>query len=69
VSGVGFNSWSGAFDILGYELHDTGLALVAILDGFWVHNMLVVCWYVVLFCHVLLELIEKLLMVWTYITK
>jgi hypothetical protein len=47
VSGVGLNSWSGTFDILGYESHDTGLALESISDGFWVHNMLAVCRYVV----------------------
>ena len=43
IAGVGLNSWSGGFDIRGYEAHDVGLAIEALSYGFWIDNMLAVC--------------------------
>ena len=43
ASGVGFNSWSGRMEVIGYEAHDVGLALEALAAGFWIDNMLTVC--------------------------
>jgi hypothetical protein len=40
---VGFGSWSGRMEILGYECHDCGLSLESLSDGFWINNLLSVC--------------------------
>lgn len=37
------NSWTGRIEIIGYESHDTGLALESLSDGFWLDNALIVC--------------------------
>jgi len=39
----GTNSWSGRMEVVGYEVHDAGLALEALEAGFWIDDMLVVC--------------------------
>lgn len=41
--GVGFGSWSGRMEVLGYECHDCGLSLESLSGGFWINNMLSVC--------------------------
>jgi len=41
--GVGFGSWSGNMDVIGYECHDCGLSMESLSDGFWVNKMLTVC--------------------------
>jgi hypothetical protein len=46
AAGTGFNSWSGAMEILSYEAHDVGLSLESLADGFWIDDMLAVCRYV-----------------------
>jgi hypothetical protein len=46
VTGVGLNSWTGSIEIIGWESHDTGLALESLSDGFWLDKALVVCRYV-----------------------
>jgi hypothetical protein len=44
VAGVGFGSWSGRMEVIGFECHDCGLSLESLSDGgFWVHEMLNVC--------------------------
>jgi hypothetical protein len=43
VPGVGFNSWSGRMEVIGYETHDVGLAIESLNDGFWIDSMLAVC--------------------------
>lgn len=42
-SGTGFNSWSGTFEIVGYEAHDNGLSLESLSSGFWIDNMVASC--------------------------
>lgn len=49
VAGVGFNSWSGPMEILGWETHDTGLSIESRSESFWIDNMLAVCRYVLVF--------------------
>jgi len=41
--GVGFGSWSGTMEIIGYECHDCGLALESLSQGLWINQMLTVC--------------------------
>jgi hypothetical protein len=41
--GIGFGSWSGHMEVLGYECHDCGLSLESLSDGFWINNLLSVC--------------------------
>ena len=44
VAGVGFGSWSGRMDVLGYESHDCGLSMESqSSDGFSARDMLAVC--------------------------
>jgi hypothetical protein len=43
VAGVGIGSWSGGMEVLGYECHDCGLAAEALVDGFWIDNMVANC--------------------------
>lgn len=43
AAGIGFGSWSGRLEVLGYECHDCGLSMMALSDGFWATNMLSVC--------------------------
>jgi len=43
AAGAGLNSWSGRMEIIGYESHDTGMALQALEAGFWIDNLLAVC--------------------------
>jgi hypothetical protein len=43
AAGVGLNSWTGSIEIIGWESHDTGLALESLSDGFWLDKALVVC--------------------------
>jgi hypothetical protein len=43
VAGAGLNSWTGPIEIIGWESHDTGLALESISDGFWLDKALIVC--------------------------
>jgi hypothetical protein len=43
VANVGIGSWSGRMEVIDYECHDVGLALEALVNGFWIDNMLVAC--------------------------
>lgn len=43
VGNVGVGSWSGKMDVEKYEAHDVGLALEALVSGFWIDQMTVVC--------------------------
>jgi hypothetical protein len=43
IPSVGTKSWSGRMEVVGYEVHDAGLALEALESGFWIDDMLVVC--------------------------
>lgn len=47
VYGVGFNSWSGAMEVVGWESHDTGLSLESLAEAFWIDNALAVCRFVI----------------------
>jgi len=40
---VGIGSWSGGMEVLGYECHDCGLAVEALVDGFWINDMIANC--------------------------
>jgi hypothetical protein len=40
---VGIGSWSGRMDVVKYEAHDVGLALEALVSGFWIDQMAVSC--------------------------
>jgi hypothetical protein len=42
-AGVGFGSWSGRMEIVGFESHDCALSLEALSQGFWINDMLSVC--------------------------
>jgi hypothetical protein len=37
------NSWSGRFDIDGFEAHDTGMIIQALANGFWMNRLLQSC--------------------------
>jgi hypothetical protein len=43
TAGVGLNSWSGSMEVIGWESHDTGLALESLSEGFWLDKALIVC--------------------------
>ena len=43
AAGVGLNSWTGTMEIVGWESHDTGLALESLAKSFWIDKALVVC--------------------------
>jgi hypothetical protein len=43
VAGVGFNSWSGTMELIGWESHDTGLSIESLAEAFWIDSMLAVC--------------------------
>lgn len=43
VAGVGIGSWSGGMEVLSYECHDCGLAAEALVDGFWIDDMVAAC--------------------------
>jgi len=40
---VGIGTWSGRIEVLDYECHDCGLAVEALVAGFWMDNALVNC--------------------------
>jgi hypothetical protein len=43
VAGVGLNSWTGTMEIVGWESHDTGLAIESLAESFWIDKALAVC--------------------------
>lgn len=43
AAGVGLNSWDGRMEIVGWESHDTGLAIESLAESFWINKALVVC--------------------------
>ena len=43
VANAGLNSWSGRMEVVKYETHDVGLALEALVAGFWIDQMVAVC--------------------------
>lgn len=50
VAGVGLNSWTGVMEVVGWESHDTGLAIESLSNGgFWIDRALAVCRFVVYF--------------------
>jgi hypothetical protein len=47
IAGVGLGSWTGGFEVVGWESHDVGLAIESLSStGFWIDNALIVCRYV-----------------------
>lgn len=46
TAGVGLNSWTGTMEIVGWESHDTGLAIESLASSFWIDKALAVCRYV-----------------------
>ena len=43
AANVGIGSWSGGMEVLKYECQDCGLAVEALVDGFWIDNMVAHC--------------------------
>jgi hypothetical protein len=44
TAGIGFNSWSGRLDVVGFECHDCALSIQGqTTDGFSAHDVLAVC--------------------------
>ena len=43
VGNVGLGSWSGEIEILGFECHDCGLTMEALVQGFWADDVAAVC--------------------------
>jgi hypothetical protein len=43
TAGVGLNSWTGTMEVVGWESHDTGLAMESLASSFWIDKMLAVC--------------------------
>jgi hypothetical protein len=43
TAGTGLNSWSGRWNVVGFESHDSGLSLEALASGFWIDNLISVC--------------------------
>jgi hypothetical protein len=43
-TGIGFLSWNGRVEVVGFESHDAGLSVSALtVGGFWLDSALVVC--------------------------
>ena len=43
IPGAGIGSWTGRFDVIDYEAHDTGISLNVLEMGFGINNMVMGC--------------------------